>query len=191
MPRFLTGLTGVLTLLVLVLSLAACGQAGVEDLRRNYTAELNGWYTQETPAAAEAMITVGDDGAGDDGAGEGVAEEGAETPGEEGEEEIPSEMPETVTVTQKVTLDIMLRHEGGGTLPRVTVDIYQADAEENQKQNWKLPVDTSDLAVTKQFTQTLEGVDLEEGDVFAVEVREHVPPEEQDEYPEFAQQSSS
>lgn len=186
MPRFLTGLTGVLTLLVLVLSLAACGQAGVEDLRRNYTAELNGWYKQQTPAAAEAMITVGDENGG-----EGVGEEGAEAAGEEGEEEIPSEMPETVTVTQKVTLDIMLRHEGGGTLPRVTVDIYQADAEENQKQNWKLPVDTSDLAVTKQFTQTLEGVDLEEGDVFAVEVREHVPPEERDEYPEFSQQGTS
>lgn len=194
MPRLQVGLLGALALSALLLTALGCGPADVNQLRGNYSAELNSWFKQETPAAAEAMITVREEG---DDVGEEVADasetgEPEAAGDEEGEEEVPTEIAETVHVSQKVTLDILVRHNGAGKLPGITLDIYQkaADAEDH-KGNWKLWVDTSDLAVVKQITQTLEGVELEPDDVFAVEVREYVPPEEQDEYKEFSLQPES
>jgi hypothetical protein len=185
-PRFQTGLLGALALSTMLLTLIGCGPADVNHLRRNYSAELNGWFKQETPASAEAMITVHDEG---DGTGEETGEPAA---GEEGGEgEMPTETPETLHVTQKVTLDIMVKHNGAGTLPGITLDIYQADADGNDKRNWKRWVDTSDMGTGKQITQTLEGVDLAPDDTFAVEVRQHVPADQRDEYREFPTQSGS
>ena len=192
MPRLQAGLLGALAVSALLLTSIGCGPADVNQLRGNYSAELNSWFKQETPTSAEAMITVQEEG--DDAAEEGEpAQEPEETEAAaEGEEEMPTEMAETVNVSQKVILDIVVRHNGAGTLRGITVDIFQkaADAEE-PKRNWKLWVDTSDLAVVKQITQTLEGVELEPDDVFAVEVRNYVPPEERDEYKEFSQQPES
>jgi hypothetical protein len=191
-PRFQTGLLGALALSGMLLTLIGCGPADVNQLRRNYSAELNSWFKQETPASAEAMITVHDEGGGTGekaGAADGTGEPATGEQGGEGE--MPTETPETVHVSQKVTLDIMVSHNGAGTLPGITLDIYQADAHGNDKRNWKLWVDTSDLGVGKQITQTLEGVDLAPDDTFAVEVRQHVPPKDQDEYREFPTQSES
>lgn len=196
MPRLQVGLLGALALSALLLTSLGCGPADVNQLRGNYSAEVNSWFKQEIPAAAEAMITVREEG---DDAGEEIADASEtgepEAAGEEeGEEEVPTEIAETIHVSQKVTLDILVRHNGAGKLPGITVDIYQkaADAEDDDyKRNWKHWVDTSDLVVVKQFTQTLEGVELEPDDVFAVEVREYVPPEEQDEYKEFSLQPES
>lgn len=188
MPRLQIGLLGALALSAMLLTSIGCGPADVNRLRQNYSAELNGWFKQETPTSAEAMITVqeeGDDGGEDAGAAEETEE--PEAAGDGDDEEMPTEMAETVHVSQKVTLDILVKHNGAGTLPGITLDIFQAPADsDNYKRNWKLWVDTSDLAVVKQITQTLEGVDLEPDDRFAVEVREYVPPEEQGEYKEFS-----
>lgn len=192
MPRLQAGLPGALALFVVLLTSPGCGPQDVGQLRGNYSAELNSWFKQETPASAEAMITVHEDGedAGDEAADAGESE----AAGDEEGEEVPTEIAETVHVSQKVTLDVLVRHNGAGKLPGITLDIYQkaADAEDDDyKRNWKLWVDTSDLAVVKQITQTLEGVELEPDDVFAVEVRGYVPPEEQDEYKEFSLQPES
>lgn len=190
MARLQTGL-GVLALFVLLLVSTSCGPPDVNQLRGNYSAELNSWFKQEAPTAAEAMITVEGETEGE--AGEATddmaGEEGEAGEGDAGDK-MPDEMSETINVAQKVTLDILLKHNGARELPVVTLDIYQADSEGNEKQNWKLPVDTSDLAVVKQITETLEGVALATGDQFAVEVRAFVPPEEWGEYEEFSTQPS-
>lgn len=185
MARFQTGL-GALALLVLLLVSASCAPQDVNGLRQSYTAELNSWFKVEEPAAAEAMITVEGEADGDT-EGDAASMQG----GEEGAgEEMPDEMAETLTVTQKVTLDILIQHNGAGELPVVTLDVTQADSNGNEKQNWKLPVDTIDLRGVKQITREIEGVEVAPGDVFAVEVRSRVPPGEQSEYPEFATQPS-
>lgn len=188
MHHLRTGLTSVvvlaLALLPLTVALTGCGQQSVDELRQNYSAELNGWVEKETPISAEATITVGE---GDDG-GEQPAGEG-EVAGEDGEQ--PAGTGETVQVSKSVMLDIVVKHRGAGKLDGLTLDIYQGNPElEEPKRNWKVFVDTSDMAVAKQVTRTIEGVDLEPGDGFSVEVREHVPPEERGEYKEFQQQGS-
>lgn len=183
MARYQTGLPSALVVLALLSTLLSCGPTDVNTLRQNYTAELNSWFKEETPMSAEAIITV--EGNGED-SGEAAPGEGA-ADGEDG----PVDMPETMQISQKVTLDILVKHEGGGELPGITLDISQADSSGNEKQNWKLWVKTSDLGVGKQITQTLEGVTLDEGDGFHVEVRPFVPPEEQGEYQEFSSSPSA
>lgn len=179
MLRCQIGWVGTVALVAMVCTLA-CAPQDVESLRQNYTARVNQWIKTETPVTAEGMITV--QGGGDETAGEAAGETDDETATGPGE---------TVHVTHNVTLDILVEHKGGGTLPGITLDIYQADADEHDKRNWKHWVDTSDMGVGKQITLTLEGLDLEEGDTFAVNVRAHVPPEERSEYREFNQQPSS
>jgi len=180
--RFQTDL-GALALLVLLLAPTSCGPQDVNQLRQNYTAELNSWFIVEAPGAAQAMITV---------EGEADEEMSGETEGDGGEsgEEMPDEMAETLTISQKITLDILLQHNGAGELPVVTLDLSQVDADGNEKQNWRLPVDASDLVGVEQITKSLEGVVVAPGDKFAVAVRSYVPPEEQSEYQEFATQPS-
>jgi hypothetical protein len=169
----------------LVLALTGCGPADVSTLRRNYTAELNGWVAKEEPMAIVSGIdTVA---GGEEGAEPAAEDEAAETPGEEMSES--EEQTEGVFTSQTVILDIVVQHTGGGTLPGLTLDITQGGADGQEKANWKLWVDTSDLGGVKQITHTLEGVDLDEGDGFFVEVRQHVPEAERGEYKEFSSPS--
>lgn len=178
-------LAGVLAA-VLVLALTGCGPADVSTLRRNYTAELNGWVAKEEPMAIVSGIdTVA--GSEED-AEPGTEGEAAEEPGE-AMSESSEEKTEGIFTSQTVVLDILVRHTGGGTLPGLTLDITQGGADGQEKANWKLWVDTSDLGGVKQITHTLEGVDLDEGDGFFVEVRQHVPEAERGEYKEFSSPS--
>lgn len=196
MRRFHNGWTGLTVFVVTAFLLVACQPQSVEQLRRGYSVELNSWYQEDTPGSAEGMISVEEEGDGEDaeateGEGEDEAPAAEGEAGEEDEATAEIDGPDTLSITSRVTLDILVSHEGAGTLPGVTLDIYQAGPDEEVKRNWKLWVDTSDMALTKQVTQSLEGVDLEEGDQFAVEIRETVPEDERQEYREFAMHGSS
>lgn len=156
----------------------------MSELRRNYTAQLNGWVVKEEPMAVVSGIDTVE--------GE---REGATPDGEAGEEAEPTSGPQeestdVVFTTKTVILDIIVQHKGGGTLPGITLDITQGDAQQNAKRSWKLWVDTSDLAGAKQMTHTLDGVELDEDDGFTVEVRPSVPEAERSEYPEFTSSAS-
>lgn len=165
-------------ILILAVVMAGCGKPNVNQARRNYVAKLNGWVVKEEPMAIVSGIdTVAGTEEGPDEASEDAAEAMSESQ---------EESTEGVFTSKTVILDIVLRHTGGAALPGLTLDISQADAEGNERSNWKLWVDTSDLAGVKQITHSLEGVEIEEGDGFNVGVREHVPEGEQGEYQEFA-----
>lgn len=172
-------------LLIAPMWLVSCGPQDVDQLRGNYSAELNSFVVREQPAPMDEEMTMeGEEGA--DAEGEAMEDEGMEEgEGEEGGEDAMTPPPPPPTTN--VLLDISLRHEGAGKLPGVTLDITQADGSGTEKGQWKVYVDTSDLAVEKQITHTLEDVDYVDGDGFHVEVRSHVPAAEQSEYQEFSQ----
>lgn len=166
--------------LLIPFSLVSCAPQDVNTLRDNYSAELNSFVVQEQPAAVfdDVQTVEGDE--------DGEAGDEQETG--DGQE---AETQPAVPPSKNVLLDISLRHEGAGKLSGVTLDISQADASGEEKDHWRVYVDTSGLAVEKQITHTLEDVDYTEGDGFHVEVRSHVPPEERDEYQEFSQTEGS
>lgn len=168
----------------------SCTPTDVNELRRNYSAELSGWIVKERPAAVvDEVQTVTEDAGEDATAGEEAGEEPAGQEMEDAPEDEVSmaQMP----ASQDVLLDIVLRHEGAGSLSGITLDVSQADASEQEKNHWRVYVDTSDLAVEKRVTHTLEDVEVAEDDKFAVEIRQNVPPEEQDEYKEFSEAEGS
>lgn len=164
--------------------LVACAPQDVNSLRGNYSAELNSFVVQEQPAAVfdDVQTVEGDEGE------EAAGGEEADEPEGDGEE---ADTQPSVPPSKNVLLDISLRHEGAGKLPGVTLDVSQADASGEEKDHWRVYVETADLAVEKQITHTLENVDYTEGDGFHVEVRSHVPPEERDEYQEYSQAEGS
>lgn len=168
----------------------SCTPTDVNELRRNYSAELSGWIVKERPAAVvDEVQTVTEDAGEDATAGEEAGEEPAGQEMEDAPEDEVSmaQMP----ASQDVLLDIVLRHEGAGSLSGITLDVSQADASEQEKNHWRVYVDTSDLAVEKRVTHTLEDVEVADDDKFAVEIRQNVPPEEQDEYKEFSEAEGS
>lgn len=167
--------------------LVSCTPTDVHELRRNYSAELSGWIVKERPAAVVDEVQTVTDEAGE---GEEAATED-EAGGESGEAPADEVSMAQVPASQDVLLDIVLRHEGAGSLPGITLDVSQADASEQEKNHWRIYVDTSDLGVEKRVTHTLEDVEVGEGDKFAVAVRQNVPPEERDEYKEFSQAEGS
>jgi len=177
---------------VLTFGLVACepasGPERVTALRATYEANLNSFNVKETPMIVESepeMEAEGEMAEGEDAADEaadGEAEGDAE--GDNGDEVV-----EEVPMRQDVMLDIMLRKTGGGgKLDGVTLDVYQVDAEEQDKATYRIYVDTSGLSKgsRNQVAHILEDVDFVEGDKFAVSVRANVPPELYPEYKEYS-----
>jgi hypothetical protein len=181
-------------LIPLLLALAACAgepedpAERVAEARAGYTARLNSYAVDQVPLEPVPAPTVGPPGGADPGAavGEGAAgEAGAagEPLGETAEAEAPVEVP----LRQDVILDILVSREGHEALPGITVDVTQADAQDNEKASWKVYLDTSDLSRGPgvQMVHRLEDVDFEEGDRFFVEVRHPIPAAERGEYREL------
>ena len=188
-------LAAVLALVLAPLALASVACSGpaspeeeVAEIRSQYEAELNGWAVREVPLAPEPMETATTDGEATDAGAAGAAEDadGAEA-GETAEEEMAP-----VPTRQDVILDIVVeRGSRAESLPGLTVDISQADVEQNEKATYRAYLDTSDvLGPSTQVTYVLEDVDVAEGDYFFVEVRDVVPPAERSEYREFAEYES-
>lgn len=172
---------------ILVLATAvACGGAPddpaeqVAEIRSGYSAELNSWVVDQRPApqAMPAPETEApeEDAPPVEGTGDGGAAPEAESAAE-------AEVP----VRQDVILDILVSHESRDSLPGITVDVTQVDAEENAKNVWRVYLDTGDIlpGPGTQLTHRLEGVDVAPGDGFHVEVRHPVPAAERGEYREF------
>lgn len=173
---------------------AGCGpqlspEEEVEAIRSRYTAELQSLTvkqdpttesqdlspeSQDPPQSAEGAL--GEDEAG----GEPAA---AAELGEAEAEQTPAERP----VETDVILDILVSTTSDEYLAGVTLDVFQVDAEEREKDRRHIWVDTSDLlrGGGTQVTHVLEDVDYEPGDGFYVEVRTPIPPDERAEYREF------
>lgn len=183
----------VLTAVALLLVAVACGpppspEEQVSELRSRYTAELNGFVIHQEPAAGEEMAgeTAEGEGAGDETAADEQMAEGEEAEGAEGGEA-------AGTVRKDALLDILMSTESRETLPGITVDVTQVDADGNQKGSWRVYLDTADVqrGPGTQITHRLEDVDYVEGDGFHVEVRHPVPAEERGEYREFQEYDPS
>lgn len=173
-------------ILVLAGALACGGPSDpaeeVAEIRSGYAAELNGWVVDQRPVEPELPApetgAPGEDApAGDDGA----APEDAASEDEEAVAE------PAAPVRQDVILDILISRDTRSSLPGVTVDVIQVDADENPKNTWRVYVDTQDVlpGPGTQITHRVEDVDVAPGDGFHVEVRDPVPPDERGEYREF------
>lgn len=145
----------------------------VSETRSGYSAKLNGFVVHQVPQPEEEAPVE---------EAEGPVEPGAEGEGE-GDEETAEEVP----LRQDVILDILVSRDSRESLPGLTVDVTQADAQENEKARWKVYLDVSDVmrGPGTQISYRLEDVEVEEEDYFHVEVRHPVPPGERGEYREF------
>lgn len=174
-------------ILVLTSALACGGAPGdpaeqVAEIRSGYTAELNGWVVDQKPVEmATPAPETGAPGEGAAGGGQPAGEAGEAGEAPEGEAE------PAAPVRQDVILDVLVSRESRESLPGVTVDVIQVDAEQNPKQTWQVYVDTADVlpGPGTQITHRLEDVDVAPGDGFHVEVRHPVPPDERGQYREF------
>lgn len=168
---------------------AACAaqspEERVAELRAGYTAELNSFQVRETPIApppAAAPAPVEEAAAAPPAAGPVVDDEGAAA----GDETAAAEPPPPV-VRQDVLLDILIHHRGDETLPGLTLDVTQADAQQQEKASYRIWVDTSGIPAGSRgaVAHRLEDVDVAPGDGFHVEVRQAIPPEQRGEYREL------
>ena len=157
-----------LTAVLLALAMVACGPSRTPEeevalARSQYGAELTSWTVDQEPAAP--------------------VEPDAE--GEEAETVAPGTG--AVEIKTEVLLDILLSTKGTDLLPGVTVDLTQVDSTETEKSRRTLWVDTSRVrrGSGAQITHVLSDVDYEPGDMFHVEVRSPIPPEERSGYREF------
>ncbi len=185
-----------LALAIAGVGLLACEQPTheerVAELRSQYEAELNSFVTREVPQEVDPVTPVPGEETGDEAIDETDTEATDEADDEamEGEEGIVEE--DLLPPRTDVILDIVVRHSAPEMLPGITLDVSHADADEVEKDHFRIWVETSGLAKgeTLQVNETFEDVDFEEGDRFFVEVRHSIPPEERSEYWEFSEAES-
>ena len=187
-------LTAALTVLVL-LPLAGCTPKSPEEkiaeIRAQYTVELNAWSVQEPAPMADHMM-AGEDHmmAGEEGEPmEGEAEPAAdmadttdmaadmadmagETEGEGGDMMGMAE-PEP----KDILFDLVILFKGDKALGGITVNITQADANQQEKKLVRHYVETPKIVKgqTIQADFVLGGFVVEEGDVFAASVEPGIP----------------
>ena len=168
-------------LIFVALLVSGCAQKSPEekvaDLRSYYSAELNSFMVEEEPMTPEVPEEEGE-------ATSDLAAEESAAP-TEGETIEPTP---AVEVSQKIHLDILIKHRSDERLPGITVDIGMVDANEVEKGHWRVWFDTSEVmkANVTPFTHILEDIGYEEGDMFFAEIRHPVPVEDRGEYREFA-----
>lgn len=177
-----------LSMILVLLVAGACGppqspEERVAELRSQYDAVLNGFVVNQQPVEEAMAEEMPMEMEGEEAAEPAMAEEGEEMMAEA----------EPMPLLQEVLLDILVSTTSRDTLPGLTVDITQVDADENVKQTWRVYLDTSTVhrGPGTQITHRLEGVEYQEGDGFNVEVRHPVPPAERGEYQEFQAAAAS
>ena len=180
-----------LPVLVASLFLAGCPEKSPElvvaEQRAKYTVKLNTFMAKEPEPAETMEVMEGEMAAAAEEAAVAeeaeMVEEGAEGEGEE--EMAEPEGPSSTTVF----FDLLVNYDGrDAPLPGITVDISHADPFEKEKGAYKHWIDTSGM-VRGQMTQfdfELDVPDFETGDVFSVDLRSNIPPEEFGDYREFA-----
>ncbi len=142
--------------------------------RNEVSVELSSWTVRSTPQEppAEELLE-----------GEEAANESSEVL----EDEALIEEVMEVALQQDVILDIYVVR-GKADLPGITVDIIQADTQESVKNTTLLWIDFESIPVdgSAQVTRVLENLTLDDGDLFFVEVKVLVSPENRGDYQEFA-----
>lgn len=167
----------IVVVLLLGLAGSACGPKSPADkiaqTRSLYSASMNGFVVEEEPIFEQPIEEIE------------VSVEEAEIEAAELEEQADFE---PVAVSQRVLLDILIKHDSNQKLPGITVEISMADPDGQEKNHWRVWFDTSDIekANVTQFTHILEDVSYEEGDGFFAEIRHPVPEAERGDYKEFA-----
>jgi hypothetical protein len=181
----------------LAVTLAACDPVPpaerVADLRNDYEAQLNSFNVIETPMVEESGMEVGDgtamgEEATADEAAEGAVMEGGADAAAAGDVPAGGGVVEEMPMRQDVMLDVVLRKVSGDErLPGLTLDVHQVDAQQTDKANYRIWVDTAGLnkGSRQAVSYVLEDVDFTEGDAFAVEVRPNVPEPVRGQYREF------
>ena len=177
-------------LLVLLLPLAACAPGSPEEkvaaTRAEYKIELNSWRAKKPaePAAAE----VPEEGAVAEAseAAAAAVTEGGEEGGEGSEEEVA-----TGPMPTDILFDLVVYFKGRKSLAGITVDITHAAASQEEKAVIHHYIETAGIVSgeTRQVDFVLEGLEFEEGDVFAVEVAPGVPADLSN-YREFSETGS-
>ena len=143
--------------------LATCRQLTPEEqlevVRSRYTAQLTGFVVEGGPQSEPLDEPEG--------------EETSEEPGDAPEPIVP--------LTSNIVFDILVRTESVEKLEGVTLDVYHADAEEQEKAHHRIWVDVSGVerGPGTQITYVLEGVEYEKGDRFFIELRRPSPEEKQ------------
>lgn len=168
---------GVVSLVVIVGFLGCKKLTPLEAVtmaRNEVKVDLSSWTVRSTPVEAPAEEPV---------EGDEMIQEGSEVLEDES---LAEEMPE-ISLDQDVILDMFVVR-GKADLAGITVDIVQADAQENIKNTTLLWIDFESIPVggSAQVTRVLEGINLDDGDGFYVEVNPTVSPERRGDYQEFA-----
>jgi hypothetical protein len=164
----------VMTLLLAVACTPPSPEERVAEARSRYDATLNAFHVRADPLAPavdeEMMAAEGEGGEG------------------EADEEMMEPEPMPVPVRQDVVLDLLIQTHTDDTLDNLTLDISQIDPAGNPKADYRAYVDVSHIlkGPGQQVEYVLEDIDYQEGDGFAVEVRQ-VPPEEYGDYQEFVE----
>ena len=189
------------TALLIVTGLVACKQPTPEErvaaARAKYRVTLNTFVAQEP-----AMEEMTDDGMMDatDGMDEGeeMAMDDADATSEDADmaademsdgdmamDDAAASGPQPTDIL----LDLVVLFEGNDPLDGLTLDISQADPFEKEKATFRHYIEIPSMvkSETRQVSFVLEGVDYEVGDLFSVNLREYVAPEDRAAYREFAE----
>jgi len=157
---------------------AGCAPSSPEEQiaksRSEYEVEISSWKVLSPPAAegaGEAEMAEGEEAAA--AGGEESMAEGEEPMGEKSMGEEPMAEPAGVSIQ----FDLVVYLRGRDMLKGLTVDLTQADANQQEKAVYRQWVDTSNVLKGSpgQVTFVLEGIVMEEGDVFAATIAPGVP----------------
>ena len=159
--------------------------------RALYSVQLENFTVKEPPAPEPAVVEVAEEAM--EVAAETVAtaaEAAAEAEGEaeEGMEEMEMEE-QSGPQPRDIILHLLVRFSGDEPLAGVTVEVTQADPFGKEKAPTLHYIETANMTKSdvRQVDLQIEGLEFEDGDAFAVNLREVVPAEDRGSYREFAE----
>jgi hypothetical protein len=180
---------------LLAAGLAGCQRQSPEErlaeARGKYEARLNGFIVRETPTALDVEVVTPDPGdpaaAATAEAAEAAAEAELVDEAEHLSDEAGAALEPTGPQRRDVVLDIVVTHTADEALPGITLDVTQADEEENVKETFLVWIDTAHISRGEhaQVNYVLEDIEFEPGDRFSVEVRHPVPAADRGRYREL------
>lgn len=165
---------------LLLAAIAGCAPSSPEqeiaEIRSGYQVELNSWRALQPEPVEPALDETAE-------AAEGAAAAAADAAADVVDEEEIETGPQQVDVL----FDLVVFFRGRKSLDGITVDVTQADASKAEKAVYRQYIEVAGMVngETRQVDFVLEGLELEEGDGFAVELVPGVPAD-LSEYREFS-----
>ncbi len=153
----------------------------IAKIRAQYKVELNSWSAQDPPQAESPMEeSAGDEGAEAVAVAAAAAEAGAAAAAEAAEEAEEGAMDEeemSGPQPKNVLFDLVVYFRGRKALEGITVDVTHADSAQQEKAVYQQWLDTAGMinGDTRQMDFMLEGMEVEDGDAFAVTLASGVP----------------